>query len=150
MESANRDATPVDAPSGLVESLGVKPEVVARSKFDFLVEVDSEKTVRELRPDLAGLSKIQSRGVIVTSKASTQGFDFVSRFFAPQSGVDEDPATGSSHCALGPFWRNRLGRETLLAYQASSRGGIIRVTTKDDRVLLGGKAVTVVRGELVA
>src|SRR5262245_5147179 len=101
-------ATSAEAPAGLIEALGAKPRAVARSKFDYLVELESEATVRDLRPDFARLAKIDSRGVIVTARSDDPVFDFVSRFFAPQSGIDEDPVTGSSHCALGPYWRERL------------------------------------------
>jgi predicted PhzF superfamily epimerase YddE/YHI9 len=94
------------------------------------------------------LKQLPVRGVIVTSLASTPGYDFVSRFFAPGSGIDEDPVTGSAHCCLGPFWRDRLHKDEFLAYQASARGGVIRVRCQGDRVYLGGQAVTVLRGEL--
>src|SRR6185503_7840228 len=113
------------------------------------VEVDSEATVRRLHPDFTALGRAEARGVMVTSRASTPGFDFVSRFFAPASGINEDPATGSSHCALAPYWSERLGKTELLAYQASARGGVFRVRVQGDRVIIGGQAVTVVRGELV-
>jgi predicted PhzF superfamily epimerase YddE/YHI9 len=101
-----------------------------------------------MQPDHAVLRRVQVRGVIVTSRASTSGFDFISRFFAPGSGIDEDPVTGSAHCALGPYWAQRLGKRELMAYQASTRGGAVRVTVNGDRVGLGGRAVTVLRGEL--
>jgi predicted PhzF superfamily epimerase YddE/YHI9 len=86
--------------------------------------------------------------VIVTAPASTAGFDFVSRFFAPGSGIDEDPVTGSAHCALGPYWAARMGKREFTAYQASARGGVVRVRVEGDRVLLGGQAVTVLRAEM--
>jgi predicted PhzF superfamily epimerase YddE/YHI9 len=112
--------------------------------------VDSEETVRRLAPNHATLAVLPIRGVIVTSRAASGGYDFVSRFFAPGSGISEDPVTGSAHCALGPFWQARLGRSDLLGYQASPRGGVVRVRVVGDRVKLGGKAVTVLRGELIA
>jgi predicted PhzF superfamily epimerase YddE/YHI9 len=87
---------------------------------------------------------------MVTSKADTKEFDFVSRFFAPHVGINEDPVTGSAHCSLGPFWMERLGKNEMLAFQASERGGKVRVRIEGDRVFLGGRAVTVFRGELVA
>jgi predicted PhzF superfamily epimerase YddE/YHI9 len=139
---------PAGAPPGLAEALGAAPKYVGKNQFDYLVEVDSEDTVRALAPDHAALAKLPVRGVIVTSRASTPGFDFVSRFFAPGSGIAEDPATGSSHCALGPFWGARLGKTQMLAYQASARGGVVRVRLEGERVKLGGQAVTVLRGEL--
>ena len=135
-------------PAGLVEALGAAPAYVGRNQFDYLVELDSEKSVRGLTPDHATLAKLPVRGVIVTSHASGD-YDFVSRFFAPASGIAEDPVTGSSHCALGPFWSARLGKPELLAYQASPRGGVVRVRVVGDRVRLGGQAVTVLRGDLV-
>ncbi len=138
-----------DEPPDLAEALGARPKAVAKSAFDFLVEVESEAVVRDLKPNLVLLATLPARGVIVTAAATTPGFDFVSRFFAPQSGVAEDPVTGSAHCVLGPYWRGKHGRETMLAYQASARGGLIRVEVRGDRVLLGGKAVTVMKGELL-
>lgn len=143
-----KPATPAAAPPGLAEALGAAPKYVGRNQFDYLVEVDSEDTVRALAPDHTALATLPVRGVIVTSRASTHGFDFVSRFFAPGSGIAEDPVTGSSHCALGPFWGARLGKTQMLAYQASARGGVVRVRLAGERVALGGQAVTVLRGEL--
>jgi len=140
------------APPGLATALGeaVTPRWVGRSKFDYLVELDSEDAVRSLKPDLAALERVDARGIIVTSRATTPGFDFVSRFFAPRSGVPEDPVTGSAHCALTPFWAERLDRAEMTAYQASPRGGVIRVRLAGDRVTLAGQAVTVLRGELLS
>ncbi|HSP16776.1 MAG TPA: PhzF family phenazine biosynthesis protein [Thermoanaerobaculia bacterium] len=141
--------TPAEAPPGLLESLGVKkPAYVGRNKFDYLIEVSSEEEVRALDPDHTGLRKIPVRGVIVTSRAANGSHDFVSRFFAPGSGIDEDPVTGSAHCCLAPYWAKRLGKNELLAYQASRRGGMLRVRLDGDRVRLGGRAVTILRGEL--
>jgi PhzF family phenazine biosynthesis protein len=142
-------AEPSDAPPGLLESLGVTaPVYVGRNKFDYLVEVASEDEVRALDPDHTRLRRIEVRGVIVTSRSSE--FDFVSRFFAPGSGVDEDPVTGSAHCCLTPYWSAKLGKTEMTAYQASRRGGVVRVRLAGDRVKLGGQAVTVLRGELTA
>lgn len=143
-------AEPAVPPSNLLEALGVKAKMVARSKFDYVVEVASEKIVRALQPDLALLATLPVRGVVVTAAATTPGFDFVSRFFAPASGVPEDPVTGSAHACLGPYWEARLGKADMLAYQASPRGGMIRVGVRGERVLLGGKAVTVMKGEILA
>lgn len=143
--------TAAPAPAGLTAALGADttPRWIGRSRFDYLVELESEAAVRALQPDLTALQAVEARGVMITSRATTPGYDFVSRFFAPRSGVPEDPVTGSAHCALGPFWRERLGRDTMTAYQASARGGVIRVRVAGDRVMLGGQAVTVLRGELV-
>ena len=142
-------AAPAEPPPGLVEALGVQPRSVGRSRFDYLLEVESELAVRRAAPDFVALARVDARGVIVTSRASTPGFDFVSRFFAPRAGVNEDPVTGSAHCTLAPFWAARLGKPELVAYQASPRGGVVRVRSQGDRVILGGQAVTVLRGELV-
>jgi PhzF family phenazine biosynthesis protein len=145
-------ATPpqaTDAPPVLIEALGVEPKYVGESRFDYLVEVASEDVMRGLKPDFARLKALATRGVMVTSVASTGGYDFVSRFFAPGAGIDEDPVTGSAHCCLGPYWRERLGKDEMLAYQASARGGVVRVWVEGERVRLGGRAVTVLRGELV-
>lgn len=137
-----------EAPPGLFDALGIKNGYVGRSKFDYLVHVDSEEIVRGLNPDHTLLKKLPVRGVIVTARSSTSDFDFVSRFFAPGSGIDEDPATGSAHCCLGPFWQRQLGKSEFRAFQASPRGGTLRVRIEGDRVKLYGQAVTVLRGEL--
>jgi PhzF family phenazine biosynthesis protein len=140
---------PAIAPAGLIEALGVPVKYVSKSQYDYLVEVDSEETVRNVKPDFNLLSSVSARGVIVTGLASSKEYDFVSRFFAPQVGINEDPVTGSAHCVLSPFWSKRLGKDELVGYQASARGGVVRVRLSGDRVYLGGQAVTVLRGELV-
>lgn len=144
-----KPAEPVEIPPGLAEALGVPAVSMGMSQYDCLVEVESEAAVRALRPDIAKLATIPMRGMIVTSLASTPGYDFVSRFFAPSAGLSEDPVTGSAHCVLAPFWGKRLGRDELVGYQASARGGVVRVRLDGERVHLGGQAVTVLRGELV-
>lgn len=141
-------AVEVASPPGLEAALGIEALWTGRSEFDFLVEVDSEETVRELRPDLTLLGELHCRGVMVTSRALSEEFDFVSRFFAPAVGIDEDPVTGSAHCALGPYWAQQLGKTELNAAQVSARGGVLRVRIEGERVILGGQAVTVLRGEL--
>jgi len=140
----------VPAPPGLDRVLGVPWRFVGRNQFDYLVELESEAVVRQLAPDLALLKEIPVRGLMVTSRASEGSFDFVSRFFAPRVGVNEDPVTGSAHCCLAPFWGERLGKREMVGYQASARGGGVRVTLVGDRVHLGGQAVIVVRGQLDA
>jgi PhzF family phenazine biosynthesis protein len=137
------------APPGLLEALGVSATYVGRNQFDYLVEVESEVALRGIAPDFRRLAAVPVRGVIVTSRSASTRFDFVSRFFAPASGVDEDPVTGSAHCCLGDFWRKRLGKTEFTAFQASPRGGVVKVRVVKDRVFLGGKAVTVARGELL-
>jgi predicted PhzF superfamily epimerase YddE/YHI9 len=139
-----------EAPPLLLESLGANATYVGRNQFDYLVEVATEDELRALQPDHARLRTIPVRGVIVTARSSDPRFDFVSRFFAPGSGVDEDPVTGSAHCALTPYWAKKLGKDEMTAFQASPRGGVVRVRLAGDRVKLGGRAVTIFRGELVA
>jgi predicted PhzF superfamily epimerase YddE/YHI9 len=114
------------------------------------VELESADDVRMLRPDMERLAQIATRGVVVTALSDHPGCDFVSRWFGPQSGVDEDPVTGSAHCCLGPWWASRLGRDEMRGYQASPRGGYVDVRLRGDRVELAGQAVTVLRGQLMA
>jgi PhzF family phenazine biosynthesis protein len=143
-------AEPCEAPPDLLRGLGVaKARFVGKNAFDYLVEIESEEAVRALSPNHSILRQFQVRGVIVTARGTTPEFDFVSRFFAPGAGVDEDPVTGSAHTALGPYWSERLGKCEFTAYQASARGGVVRVALTGDRVLLGGQAVTVMTGELL-
>lgn len=140
---------PATAPAGLLESLGVSASYVGKNEFDYLIEVESEAIVRAIAPNFSLLAEVQARGVIVTSRADTAGYDFISRFFAPQVGVNEDPVTGSAHCCLAPYWSHKLEKAELVGYQASPRGGVVRTRMEGDRVYLGGQAVTVLRGELV-
>jgi PhzF family phenazine biosynthesis protein len=138
-----------DAPDGLAAALGTMPDWVGRNDADLLVELGSAAMVRSLQPDMAALRAIDARGVIVTAVSDDVRYDFVSRFFAPRVGVDEDPVTGSAHTALGPFWAHRLERTTLTGYQASRRGGVVGVSLRGDRVDLHGRAITVLSGMLV-
>ncbi len=140
---------PADAPSGLLEALGVTAAYIGKNRFDYLIEVGSEDTVRNISPNFSLLATIPARGVIVTSRSPSPNYDFVSRFFAPQVGVNEDPVTGSAHCTLAPYWSKKLGKDEMVGYQASARGGVVRVRVSGARVYLGGQAVTVLRGELV-
>jgi PhzF family phenazine biosynthesis protein len=140
--------TPV--PTELPAALGELVVYLGRSRTNYLVELESEDAVRNLRPDLAVIERLDAQGLIVTAAASTEPFDFVSRYFAPAAGIDEDPVTGSAHCCLGPYWQQRLGRSTFQAYQASARGGKLEVRVVGDRVHLIGRAITVLRGELLA
>ncbi len=144
---------PADAPPQLAEAIGTEFRFVGRSKFDYLVEVADERTVRELEPNHSLLRQLPVRGIIATALADAahpHDYDFVSRFFAPGSGVDEDPVTGSAHCALAPYWAKRTGKAEMTGYQASHRGGFVKVRPVEDRVFLSGQAVTVLRGELIA
>jgi PhzF family phenazine biosynthesis protein len=144
-----KPATDAGAPPALARALGATPVAFGVSQFDALAELASQEAVEQLKPDIGALAALPYRGVIVTARATSAGFDFVSRFFAPNVGVPEDPVTGSAHCVLGPYWKDRLGKNDFLAYQASARGGVVKVGVRGDRVLLGGQAVTVWRGELL-
>jgi PhzF family phenazine biosynthesis protein len=135
-------------PADLVEVVGVDPTVVGKTRFWFFV-VDSADSVRALKPDFRQLAEITSSGVIVTASSEDPCFDFISRFFAPAAGIDEDPVTGSAHCCLGPYWGQLLGKTNMVGYQASPRGGIVHVRLNGDRVILGGQAVLIWKGELV-
>jgi PhzF family phenazine biosynthesis protein len=144
-------AEPATAPSRLLPGLGLDPARVAevrRGRFDWLVEVDGADVVRSLAPDRDALASVTARGVIVTAAGDEPGADFVSRFFAPAAGIDEDPVTGSAHCSLAPHWAARLGRRELVGRQLSPRGGTVRVRLDGDRVDVGGRAVTVLTGSL--
>jgi len=134
---------PANAPAGLLDALGVMAVAVFRAGPDYVVELASEAEVRLAKPDFARLAELSARGIAVTAPASTPGCDIVSRFFAPAAGIAEDPVTGSLHCALAPLWSARLGKPALIAYQASARGGTLRVRLAGDRVLISGQAVTI-------
>jgi PhzF family phenazine biosynthesis protein len=149
-----RPVTPATLPVDVLAALRIQPIAVhAASKgpggIDYIVECADEATVAAARPDMGPLKGVDG-GVILTARASTHGWDFVSRYFAPAFGIDEDPVTGSAHCALAPYWAERLGRPTLTARQVSKRGGTLEVTVDRDRVRLTGHAVTVLSGELLA
>jgi PhzF family phenazine biosynthesis protein len=139
---------PTEPPPQLAQALGVKPIYVGKNQFDYLVEVEDEKTLRALQPNHHLLRQIPVRGVIATAKGTD--YDFVSRYFAPGSGIDEDPVTGSAHTALAPFWGKRLGKTEMVGYQASARGGVVKVRLAGDRVIISGQAVIVMHGELLA
>lgn len=138
----------VAPPPELLEALGLScATYTGRNRMDYLVRVDSADTVRRLDPDMTRLARIDTRGVIVTAEST--GHDFVSRFFGPGVGVPEDPVTGSAHCALGPYWSEKLKKATVTGFQASARGGVVEVETRGNRVRLRGEAVTVMRCELL-
>jgi PhzF family phenazine biosynthesis protein len=141
--------TQVPPVAEIEEALGTKARWVGRTTFDYFIEVGSADIIRNLEPDVGALSRIPVRGFLVTSASDSSEFDFVSRFFAPGVGIPEDPVTGSAHCALAPFWSERLGKTDMVGYQASSRGGVVGVGLRGERVKLRGNAVTVLRGELV-
>ncbi|MFD7438501.1 PhzF family phenazine biosynthesis protein [Streptomyces sp. NPDC059861] len=147
--------TPVDVPEGLAEALGARPLTAfdtGPNVGDLLVELADERTVHALRPDHRAVGAHSARGVIATARAQEPalGYDYVSRCFFPNVGIDEDPVTGSAHTALAPFWSERLGRAELTGLQASPRSGRVRTELRGGRTLLGGRAVTVIEGELLA
>jgi PhzF family phenazine biosynthesis protein len=150
LDFPSRPESPATPPADLARALGASPAYVGQNVDDYLVLLASEADVRALQPDLTALRPLGVRGVIVTAPASSPGFDFVSRFFAPGVGVDEDPVTGSAHCCLAPFWEQRLAKREMVGLQVSARGGVVRVRAAGERVVLAGQAVTVVRGELLA
>lgn len=140
--------TEIPIPTGFAAALGAVPIYVGKSRFDYVAILDSAETVRRLKPDFRQLEQFPVRGVIISALADTPEFDFVSRFFAPRVGVDEDPVCGSAHCCLTPYWAEQLGKSPLMAHQVSARGGVLRLKLNHDRVILGGQAVTVWKGEL--
>ncbi len=138
---------PTELPESVIRALGVTPVYAGKNEMDYLVEVESEKELMQVRPDFKLLAGAPVRGVIITSRSDNNAYDFVSRFFAPAAGVDEDPVTGSAHCALTPYWAAKLGKAQMNAFQASYRGGVLKVRMNGDRVILAGKAITVLKGE---
>jgi PhzF family phenazine biosynthesis protein len=151
MDFPAKGSSPAETPAELLPALGVAAaRYVGRNAFDYFVEVESEEVLRALAPDHTALRKLPVRGIIVTARSTQDGFDFISRFFAPGSGVDEDPVTGSAHTALAPYWAAELGKSEMTGYQASPRGGVVRVRLQGNRVILAGQAVTVMTGELLA
>jgi PhzF family phenazine biosynthesis protein len=137
----------VTPPQGLEAAIGLNAVYVGKGRDDYLIEVETEQQLRELAPDFRRLATIPGRGFIVTAPAEGE-FDFVSRFFAPRVGIDEDPVTGSAHCTLAHYWERRLGKQSFNAVQLSKRGGTLKVTLKNDRVTLSGKAVLISKGNL--
>ncbi len=147
MDFPAKTPAPAEPPAQLAEAIGAQLLFTGRNQFDYLVEVPDEATLRAVNPNHHLLRQLPVRGVIVTARGTD--YDFVSRFFAPGSGVDEDPVTGSAHSALAPFWSQRLGKTEMVGYQASARGGIVKVRMMGDRVAISGQAVTVMRGDLL-
>jgi PhzF family phenazine biosynthesis protein len=147
--------TRVEIPDGVAEALGAEPLTAfdtGPNIGDLVIEVADEKTVLGLTPDHKALARYSERGIIATAHAEdpSRGYDFVSRCFFPNVGIDEDPVTGSAHTALAPYWSERLGRAGLTGLQASRRSGLVRTELRGDRTLLTGHAVTVIEGELLA
>jgi PhzF family phenazine biosynthesis protein len=147
MDFPAKAAEPCREWDDLPQVLGAPARFIGRNGTDALVEFEDERTVRAIGPDLALLTQYPVRGVIVTALSDDPAYDFVSRFFAPRAGVPEDPVTGSAHCCLGPYWSERLGKQDLVGYQASARGGVVRVGIRGSRVHLGGRAVIVLSGQ---
>jgi len=137
-----------EPPNLLRESLGIKFKYVGMNRMDYIVEAQDPETLISLQPDFGLMKLISSRGVIVTAKSAEQGIDFISRCFYPALGINEDPVTGSAHCCLGPYWTEKLNKRTLVAKQASERGGLLKLEVQRERILIYGQAVTVVKGEL--
>jgi PhzF family phenazine biosynthesis protein len=143
-------AEPMSMPDGLMDALGVAPVCISKAHDDWIVELHSTQEVRDLQPDIAKLATINCRGIIVTADGEEgEQYDFVSRFFAPRVGVNEDSVTGSAHCKLAPYWTERLGKNEFTAYQASKRGGVLKLKYDRERVYLTGEAVTVFRGRFL-
>lgn len=132
----------------LSEALGANPVNFAEAEYHYICEYENEEQIRNISPSFETLMGLEKFGTIITAPSSGNGFDFVSRFFAPSKGINEDPVTGSAHCSLGPYWKNKTGRDNFNAFQASQRGGTVKIKIKDGRVFLKGKAVTFLRGEL--
>lgn len=143
-----KTSTAVDQPIGLSRALGVEAIHTEQNDRDLLVEVADEEFVRDFKPDLAWISSQSSLGMIVTSRSGSPEYDFISRYFAPRAGIDEDPVCGSAHCCLGPYWSKRLEKTELTGFQASQRGGVVHVRIDENRVKLAGQATTVLHGEL--
>jgi PhzF family phenazine biosynthesis protein len=148
MDFPAQETQEVSPPQALLDAMETEASFAGFNGVDYLLVLESEKTVAELNPDFIQLAKVPCRGVMVTSASASPDYDFVSRFFAPQVGINEDPVTGSAHCCLAPFWAHRLQKTEMIAFQASSRGGVVKVRVQEDRVLLSGQAVTVFKGAL--
>ena len=147
LDFPSEEAEPISPPQELVDGLNVRLIYVGQNRMDYLVEIESETVLRNLRPDKEMLSKLTNRGVIVTCKSDSDKFDFVSRFFAPAIGIDEDPVTGSAHSCLGPYWKKKLSKDNFIAYQASARGGVLQLHVAD-RIYISGQAKTVFSGAM--
>lgn len=143
------ESAPCEATAELFDSIKAEPVSVHKTKWNYLIELASEDEVINLKPDFGKMIKLPMCGMIVTAKSNSGSeFDFISRFFAPHKGINEDPVTGSAHCALAYYWNKRLGKNKFNAYQASKRGGVVGVELIGDRVMLSGKAVIVTEGTI--
>ncbi len=149
MDFPAEPATEIAPPPVLLRALGFAPTFCGQNRMDLLLELNDPELILQLQPDFRELAQIPVRGIIVTSRSHDKKYDFISRFFAPRYGVNEDPVTGSAHCCLAPYWGQKLGRSSLVGYQASARGGVVYVTNAGDRVLLAGHAVTIFKADLI-
>jgi PhzF family phenazine biosynthesis protein len=149
LDFPSREPIAAEPPCGLIEGVGVQPIYVGTDKTDFMIQLKDESEVRNAKPDFARLKGVKARGVMITAASDAADVDIVSRFFAPAFGINEDPVTGSAHCVLAPYWCRKLGKDSLIAYQASERGGRLDLRLSESRVRLSGTAHTVFRGELL-
>jgi PhzF family phenazine biosynthesis protein len=151
MNFPSRFATESDAPSELREGLGAEPLFVAKYDSGYLILVANKELLLGIKPDFGRLVRSGCGRLIVTAQAqSSDEYDFFSRFFAPDAGINEDPVTGSAHCVLGPYWAKKLGKNELRAFQCSERGGELRLSVQGERTVLQGRAVTVLKGQFLA
>ena len=141
MDFPSEDPWEVEMPEDLLMAISKRPLYVGRNRFDYIALYEGEETIRSAVPELTHIRRLDSRGLIITSVSSSHRYDFVSRFFAPNAGIEEDPVTGSAHCCLCPFWSRRLGKKELTGYQASERGGLVNTRLSEKRVFLSGKAI---------
>ena len=148
MDFPAKPAAPVEPPQGMLEALFTDAVFVGKNKYDYLVEIEGDEAIRCMQPNFDRLKELGMRGVMVTSRSDVPEFDFISRFFAPGVGINEDPVTGSAHCCLAPYWAKKLGKQEMVAYQASPRGGVVYVRVDGERVFLKGQAVTVFKAEM--
>ncbi|RYE17654.1 MAG: PhzF family phenazine biosynthesis protein [Sphingobacteriales bacterium] len=146
MDFPSRPPAPAEIPEHLLEALGGKQPIAVLRSRDYVLVYESEQDILDMKPDFSLLAKVDTLGVIITAPGSE--VDFVSRFFAPSAGINEDPVTGSAHCTLIPYWADKLGKTMLRAYQLSARKGELWCELKGDRVLMAGKAVTFLKGEI--
>lgn len=148
LDFPSEPATAAETTVDLAAALGTPVLWLGRNRMDFIAEIESAQQLRSLKPDFEAIRRLESRGLIVTCSGAGTEYDFLSRFFAPCAGILEDPVTGSAHCCLAPYWAGKLNRTELVGFQASTRGGVVRVRVDGTRVKLAGHAVTVYSGTL--
>lgn len=148
-----RQQRAAEVPSAVLQAIEISQErvnYVGRYQKDYLIEVDSEELLRQTQPDFKRLREAATGGIMLTAQSEDVTYDFISRYFDPAEGIDEDPVTGSAHCCLGPYWGAKLGKQQLSAFQASARGGSLTIRLGEERVYIQGQAVMVLRGELLS